>query len=147
MKAFVLSVLFALLVSVSSFAQTATPVPAPTVSASGVYFPGSAWTSTGFLSPVEKDNFTSQNYVEQGIGYKGVSFFGSLSVTRDSKGYDWNRRSTETAGVRLTQTIGGNGMVRVGVGYATEHRFVSGATASGVVGSVDAWFGWGNRKQ
>lgn len=113
--------------------------------ADGVYYPGSVWTSNGTLSPVEKHNFISQTHVEQGIAIKGAEVFGSLSAVADSKGFDWNRRTVSGVGFRFTQNVG-KGMVRAGVQYLSEKRYVSESTAKGISFNVDAYFGWGQRK-
>lgn len=109
-----------------------------------VYYPGTVWSTTGTLSPVEKGNVISQSYVEQGIAYKGASLFAASTLIADSKGYDWNRRVTMGGGVRLTQNIL-TGVVRVNLVYLREQRYVSPAVHVGLALSVDAWFGWGQR--
>ncbi len=118
---------------------------APLASAQeGFYFPGSVWNSTGTLSPVEKGNVISMTHVEQGVAFRGVEAFGHFTGMYDSKGYSWNRRTTEGIGVRFTQSLKG-GMVRGGASYVTEQRYVLAPTkqgASGIVLSVDCYFGW-----
>lgn len=106
-----------------------------------VTYPGSVWSSNGTLSPVEKGNVISVSHVEQGVSLRGVELFGTFTGQVDSKRYDWNNRITEGVGLRFTQSIG-PGMVRAGVAYLNEKRFISESTARGPSVFVECWFGW-----
>ncbi len=108
---------------------------------SGTYYPGTFWTTNGTISPVEKGNMVSMSHIEQGIAKSGAELFAQSTVETDSKGFDWNRRMINGVGVRFTQSIG-SGMVRVGMSYLSERRFVNPQTTNGLSFTVDAWFGW-----
>ena len=110
--------------------------------AAQVYYPGSVWTSTGTLSPVEKGNIISMTHAEQGIAVKGAEVFFQTTVTTDKEGYDWNRRFTNGGGLRFTQKVTGNGMIRFSAAYVRERRYTFERTMQGMVVSADAWFGW-----
>ena len=107
----------------------------------GTYYPGVFWTSNGTVSPVEKGNIVSMSHAEQGIAKRGAELFVQSTAQYDSKGYDWNRRVIGGIGARFTQSIG-TGMVRVGVSYLSERRFVVPKTTSGFSVTAEAWFGW-----
>ena len=115
------------------------------IASAQVYYPGTAWSTNGTLSPVEKGNIFHQSHVEQGGAYRGAELFGSFSGGFDSKGYDWNRHTTVGVGGRFTQVVKG-GMVRAGVAYLSEQRYVVARTTSGLAVFVDMWVGWGQSK-
>ncbi|NCN52275.1 hypothetical protein GW943_00470 [Candidatus Parcubacteria bacterium] len=110
-------------------------------------FPGSAWNSTGNLSPFERGNVISQTYAEQGVKVWSLTDSLSLipyvsgSVTADTKGYDWNNKLVGTGGLKLQQDFA-NGIIALRVGYAYEYRFKSGIDRDGLVGRLEYWFGW-----
>ena len=108
------------------------------------FFPGSSWTSTGTLTPAEKGNVISMSHAEQGISYKGAEVYGVVMYLRDSKRYDWNNRTMEGVGVRLTHS-NKHGMFRGGVAYLYEQRQITGARYSGLSVTVESWLGWGRR--
>ena len=108
------------------------------------YYPGTLWSSTGTLSPVEKGNIISMTHAEQGISYKGAEVYGLVTVMSDTKRYDWNNRTIEGVGVRLTHSTR-HGMIRGGAAYLYEQRQISGARYSGLSVTVESWYGWGKR--
>lgn len=108
---------------------------------SEIYYPGSFWTTNGTVSPVEKGNIISLSHFEQGIAKHGVELFVQSTLEIDSKGLNWNRRVVNGIGFRLTQAIG-NGVIRTGMSYLSERRFVNPQTINGLSFTVDMWFGW-----
>lgn len=111
---------------------------------SQIYYPGSLWTSVGNLSPAEKGNVMAIGNLEQGIAYRGAELYGIFQGQWDTKGFDWDRRVKTGVGVRFTQSVK-NGMIRAGVAWIEEKRFVTGNRGRGVQVSVDTWFGWSQR--
>lgn len=108
--------------------------------------PGTAWNSTGILSPAEKGNLISQTYAEQGIKVNlteslALVPYGSLGATFDSEGYDWNNRIGAAAGVKLVQSLP-NGIVAVRGGYMVEHRLKSDLDEGSAFAQAEYWFGW-----
>ena len=137
------AVALAAALSTTAFAQTSTAVPpAPVVreDISEIHFPGSFWASYGNITPFEEDNFIGIVDLDQGVSFRGVELFGSVTASFDSDDYDWNRWVAYGPGVRFTQTLG-NGMVRAGVQYLTERRYEEVRRAWSFV--VESWFGWG----
>lgn len=143
--------LFALLASATpAFAQVnqvampppSTPIP---LTFSGVYFPGSLWSSTGTLSPVEKGNIISMNHFEQGVAFDGIELFAVGEGTVAQQPNDWEHRTLYGGGIRFTQSLGALGMIRFNVAEVQEHRFISGITATGPQVSVDLWLGWAQK--
>lgn len=109
-------------------------------------WPGSAWNSSGNVSPAEKGNILSTTYVEQGYTLfrsRTISFvpYVSLSVSFDTEGYDWNNRVNGQAGVKLVKSFK-SGVVSLGAAYVEEYRFKSGSRNSGPVFYASEWFGW-----
>jgi hypothetical protein len=113
---------------------------------SGVYYPGSAWTANGTLSPVEKGNVISLTHAEQGIALRGVEVFGQTTFSIDSKHFDWDRRFLNGGGIRFTQTVP-HGMVRVSESFVRERRYNGDVTHQGFVFAAEAWFGWNHAPQ
>jgi hypothetical protein len=109
-----------------------------------VTLPGSMWSTNGTISPVEQGNMISLTHAEQGMSMRGAEVFVTTTVGMDSKGYDWNNKTQYGMGLRLTQTIG-SGMVRVGVAYLEERRWISDRKDTGTTYFVDCWFQWGRR--
>src|ERR1043166_3864061 len=105
-----------------------------------LYFPGSMWTANGTLSPVETDNFASMTHAEQGVAYRHAEVYFLTTFQYDTKAYDWDRRGMIGIGSRYTFVLP-HGMVRAGVAYVSEKRFVSEHKTSALTASVDAWFG------
>jgi opacity protein-like surface antigen len=118
---------------------------AASAQSSSVYFPGSAWSSTGTSSNVERGNVISMNHIEQGIAIRGAEAFGLATYQVDKKGYDWNNREIYGVGARFTQTIK-SGMVRVGAIYSQERRRKTDLRESGLQLVVESYFGWGRSK-
>jgi hypothetical protein len=106
-----------------------------------LYYPGSMWTTTGTLSPVERGNVLSITHVEQGISKRGAEIFAQATFRTDSQHLDWNRRVSDGIGVRLTQNLPG-GMVRAGVSYLSERNFATRKNSNGFAVTVDAFFSW-----
>jgi len=108
-------------------------------------YPGSVWSTNGTVSPVEKNNFISMTHVEQGIKNSGAELFGQATFQTDSQGLDWNRRIIQGVGARYTEAIKG-GLVRVGLSYLSEKRFVYPNRISGFAFTIDMWAGWDIKK-
>lgn len=111
-------------------------------------YPGSFWNVTGNTSPVEKNNFISSSYAEQGItvfNRDGISItpYVSLSVGLDSKGYDWNNKNVVTGGLKLSKHFG-NGVASIIGGIANENHWKSGLNASSPFLKAEYWAGWGS---
>lgn len=106
-----------------------------------VTYPGSVWSSNGWLTPVERHNVISLTHAEQGVEWRGLELFGQSTLSADTKGYDWNRRYQLGIGGRFTQSIG-SGMVRGSVSWLRENRYNHDVTAQGLVLAAETWFGW-----
>ncbi|PJE50517.1 MAG: hypothetical protein COV29_03865 [Candidatus Yanofskybacteria bacterium CG10_big_fil_rev_8_21_14_0_10_36_16] len=108
--------------------------------------PGSAWNSSGNLSPVEEGNFQNYSYVEQGItvwrnNKWSLVPYVSVSNSVDTKGYSWNNRITGQLGTKMVKSFG-NGLVQFGGGYMHENRRVSDQNEGQAFGFGSYWFGW-----
>ena len=104
---------------------------------SGTSAPGSSWGSVGNTSPSEKGNVIAMAHVEQGflarnMGKGTMVPFVDLTVSRDTKDFDWNNKEALGLGVKYVHPIG-EGSVNVGVKYQSEDG------ANGLVGFVSFW--------
>jgi hypothetical protein len=123
------------------YAQTQiNEVKPPPVISRHLIFPGSLWTSNGLQTPSEKD-YTTSTHLEQGISFKGMELYGTFTGMMDTKKFDWNRRTIEGVGIRFTQNVS-HGIVRVGVAYMNEKRFVIPQTFNGMSVVIESWLGW-----
>jgi hypothetical protein len=149
MKKFSLSLIVAFLaLAATAFAQDAPPVaPVKGPVLNPQSFPGQFWTDTGNISPVEHNDIISASYFEQGVTlWRGNTMnfeaLGSVGITADTKGYDWNNRIVGSTGGRFNKMISTKGIVELNVTYTYEDRWKSGATKGGFSPSATYWFGW-----
>lgn len=115
--------------------------------ASTIEYPGNTWGLVGALSPMERDNIFSQFHMEQGVAIVKLQNYYlipgmAVDVSRDSRGYDWNNKVSANFGPKLVR-IFNRGIVRVGAAFVNEYRTTTGNSASGLMTSMDYWFGWG----
>jgi hypothetical protein len=109
-------------------------------------FPGSSWTTIGNISPVEHGNIIGQAYVSQGIVAKRFRRetlvpYAQMTLSRDSKHFDWDNTVISGAGVKAVFPYG-NLYTEVGAAYLHENRFQSGRSAGGLTLFMNASFGW-----
>jgi hypothetical protein len=106
---------------------------------------GSMWVSGGSASPLERDMpirvFAEQGLMWRSLGTLDFGAFASGTTSFDTKGLDWNRFARGIVGLKATHVFR-YGIVRFDVGYAGEHRFVSGITKAAPTASVSYWIGW-----
>jgi hypothetical protein len=112
-------------------------------------FPGSAWTNSGYASPLERDNLLTTYAFEQGItlvrrGPHAVAPFASVTVTTDRQALDWNNKAVSQVGVKYSRAFRA-GVVQAGAGYSYERRFRSGLAAGQPIAFASYWFGWNGR--
>lgn len=112
----------------------------------GSQFQGSSWGTFGNTSPFERNNFIATSYVQQGVAlYKlhsvSVIPFVECTLSRDSKGYDWNNRAIYGGGVKLLLPHQSHSY-ELGTAYQHEERFKSHASANAVTLFAKFWFGW-----
>lgn len=109
-------------------------------------FPGSSWASFGNISPVERGNWIGEAYVTQGVVAKrfGTTAFVpyvQATLSRDTKGFDWDNRALYGSGVKLAYPHGQT-YTEFGVGYLHENRFYSGQSAGTLSVFINFWCGW-----
>jgi len=109
-------------------------------------FPGSTWAAVGNISPVEQGDIIAQAYVTQGVVAKRFSKFTLVpfvdtTLSRDTKGYDWDNKAVYGTGAKICM-LHGDTYTEVGAGYRRETRFGSGLTAGGVTLFTNFSFGW-----
>ncbi len=112
-------------------------------------FPGSSWGSAGNISPVEHGNYIFLDYITQGYVAKrfGVSKeqalmpFAEFTVSKDTKGFDWENKTIEGAGIKYGIPKG-EMYTEFGAGYTRENRFDSGLTSNGVKVFVNFSYAW-----
>ena len=109
-------------------------------------FPGSSWAAIGNISPVEHGNIIAQGYVSQGIVVKRFSKttlvpYGEMTLSRDSKHFDWDNKVISGAGVKAVFQHG-DLYTELGAGYLRENRLESGRSAGGLTLFMNASFGW-----
>ena len=115
-------------------------------------FPGSTWAAVGTLSPVEHGNIIGQGYASQGIVAKRIGStalvpYVETTLSRDSKGFDWENKAIYGSGVKLA--IPHNDIyTEIGASYLHERRFESGQSAGSVTLYMNFSFAWNllNRK-
>ena len=122
------------------------------VSEKGSHFPGSSWASVGKISPVEKGDILAQAYFSQGVVAKRFSRaalvpYGETTLSRDSKGFDWDNKAIYGAGMKAIMPRGAL-YTELGAAYLHEKRFHSGQAASGLSLFMNVSFEWNllNRK-
>lgn len=113
--------------------------------------PGSAWNTTGNVSPTEGNNVISASYVEQGVTVfhgKTLSLvpYVSLGATLDTEGNDWDNRFIATSAIKLVKNVS-SGIISISGGYTNEYRFKSGMRKGAPVAQAMYWFGWGSNKR
>jgi hypothetical protein len=115
-------------------------------------FPGSSWAAVGNLSPVEHGNIIGQGYISQGViakkfGRTALVPFVEATLSRDSKGFDWENKAIYGSGVKASIPHG-EVYTEVGASYLHEKRFDSGHSAGGLTLFMNFSFGWNllNRK-
>jgi hypothetical protein len=127
---------------------------APTSAYAESDFPGSAWVNvTGpHVGGGEKGNWVitakaNQDAVLTEVSDWKLSSFVSVSLSTDSKGYEWNNRVTPAVGMKITRDVPG-GIFDIGVQYAHETHFgklykMPDRSSGGIQVSVNYWTGWG----
>ncbi|PYV53603.1 MAG: hypothetical protein DMG91_16655 [Acidobacteria bacterium] len=141
---------FVLLVTLaaSAVAQQQSAAPALRGSyADTLGFPGQSWTTIGNLSPIERNNFYLQSYMEQNAAVFSaysdsltVTPYVALGLSLDTQGLNWNNKAQPRFGIRINKSFR-HGVVSIGSGYAYEKRF-NGTTSSAPVLYLQDWFGW-----
>lgn len=116
------------------------------VTSKGNRFPGSSWAAIGNISPVEHGNIIGQAYVSQGIVAKRFARatlvpYGEMTVSHDSKHFDWDNKVVSGAGIKAVFPHG-DLYTEVGAAYLHENRFDSGRSAGGLTLFMNASFGW-----
>ena len=109
-------------------------------------FPGSTWAAVGNISPVEHGDVIAQAYVTQGVVAKRFGKFTLVpfvdtTVSRDTKGFDWDNKAVYGSGAKLC-LLHGDSYTEFGAGYHRETRFGSGQTAGGLAVFTNFSFGW-----
>jgi hypothetical protein len=115
-------------------------------------FPGSSWAAVGTLSPIEHGNIIGQGYASQGVvakrfGRTALVPYVETTLSRDSKGFDWENKVTYGSGIKFS--IPRNELyTEIGACYLHETRFESGQSAGGVTLYMNFSFSWNllNRK-
>ena len=117
-------------------------------------FPGSAWFNiTGpHIGGEEAGNWILTANVTQAATVAEVDKwklqpYVSVSLSKDTKGYEWNDKITPAVGVRATKNIG-PGVFSAGVQAVHESHFGKfyrngQRSASGVQVVISYWVGWG----
>ena len=114
----------------------------------GTHFPGSTWGQLGYgMSPAEKDNISLMVHAEQGLFATKFDSgrlvpFVDATISRDTKGYNWNNKNQFGAGVKYSIPMTDNGVFDVRIKYTRETMTKSGASASNVGVFATYWFGW-----
>ena len=113
-----------------------------------VAFPGQAWSVTGNIDPIEKNNVLTENYFEQGMTLFStmnhsvtMTTYAGFGMTFDTKGYSYNNQLNPSVGLRLNKYFR-HGIVSGGTAFSEDHRFDNGGSASGIVYYCQYWFGW-----
>jgi hypothetical protein len=109
-------------------------------------FPGSSWAAVGNISPVEHGNIIAQGYVSQGIVAKRFTRtnlvpYGEMTLSRDSKHFDWDNKVISGVGVKVVFPQG-DLYTDLGAAYLRENRLESGRSAGGLTIFMNASFGW-----
>ena len=109
-------------------------------------FPGSSWAACGNISPVEHGNIIAQGYVSQGMVAKRFAKttlvpYGDMTLSRDSKHFDWDNKVISGVGVKAVFSQG-ELYTELGAAYLHEHRFESGRSAGGLTLFMNAFVGW-----
>jgi hypothetical protein len=109
-------------------------------------FPGSSWAAIGNISPVEHGNIIGQTYVSQGIVAKRFTRatlvpYAELTLSRDSKHFDWDNKAAPGAGIKAV-VPNGDLYTELGAAYLHENRFNSGRSAGGLTLFMNVSFGW-----
>jgi hypothetical protein len=109
-------------------------------------FPGSSWAAIGNISPVEHGNVIGQGYIAQGIVAKRFARatlvpYGEMTVSRDSKHFDWDNKVISGAGMKAIYPHSGL-YTELGAAYLHENRFNSGRSAGGLTIFMNASLGW-----
>ena len=135
-----LFLIVALAVSFSAYAADTTVVPTGAT-------PGSVWDSYG-TAPAEQNNWINTFHLDQGVvvGHVAnvweVTPYAAINLTNDSKGYSWDNKDEEEAGVKLVRHFN-SGQIDLGMAYGNEHRNgVDDGSKSGLMAYVDGWFGY-----
>jgi hypothetical protein len=101
---------------------------------------------------VERGNIIGQGYASQGIvakrfGSTALVPYVETTLSRDSKGFDWENKATYGGGIKFA--IPHNEIyTEIGASYLHERRFESGQSAGGVTLYMNFSFAWNllNRK-
>ena len=109
-------------------------------------FPGSSWAVVGNISPVEHGNILAWGQLSQGIVAKRFSKatlvpYGEVTVSRDSKHFDWNNKAVLGSGVKAVFPHG-DFYSELGAAYMHEHRFYSGSSAGGFTLFMNISYSW-----
>ena len=112
-------------------------------------FPGNSWGAVGLLSPVEHGNWIFMDNITQGFVAKrygaaktnALMPYAELTVSKDTKGFDWENKIIEGAGVKYGMPKG-EFYTEFGAGYIHEDRFNSGLSSGGVKVFVNFSYAW-----
>ena len=112
-------------------------------------FPGSSWGNFGNISPVEHGNYILTDYVTQGFvarrfgasKTRALMPFVDFTVSKDTKGDDWENKVIGSAGVKYG-VPSGEAYTEFGIAATHESRFDSGMTANGLKVFVDFSYAW-----
>jgi len=113
-------------------------------------FPGSSWGEFGATSPVEHGNWIFLDYMSQAFVAKRFGEaktqtlmpYMEFEVGKDTKGYDWENKTLEGAGIKYGMPHG-YFYSELGAGVTHETRFQSGQSANGFKVFLNVSYAWG----